>query len=320
MFVLWLLDNIIGIFWRRHKTTNVRVTNISSNYIVAFWSCSGPIPIAPRFFIRKKDSGCLERAHVFTCFGNRGINGFGVTGKPWQVGCLIRVYHNDRRPILSRKDTISHTARVAEDISDVVAWGAFHSDKSEKIALSFLHHDTDCAVVAGGSGGAIFIDALQVFCAAKNRGARCCRLVCLFSTNDRGLFTWMGEQVDTIINASTFADVNGESRDNGHIEARKKDKLLTVKLAFTDLSSASADRAFLLNETGVPGYSMQLGRLNFDDIVDHSKVFFVGSGSLLSALQRKAPVKKLHVVSGISYDGAGPKVKGVTGSPDKQSS
>jgi hypothetical protein len=113
--------------------------------MVLYWSHphNGNSIVAPDYFMRLNDSSLLESAHVFSAFENRVMSKYLPNEFPfeWSVGTVIRIFREKRIPNTGAKDPISHTSRMfdaPEDAFDLTAWGAYHSEMSNRLRYDLV--------------------------------------------------------------------------------------------------------------------------------------------------------------------------------------
>lgn len=203
-FVAWLVDFVIGFYWRRERVGTLSRPLLSDNYMLLYWTKNPPSNCQPQlntvglhYFLRLADSSLLERAHVFNAFENRlnipltsddDLNDIEVN-RQWSVCLLIRVYNKRRRIRLPKQDRVSHTKAMAnceDGTLDVYTWGPFLGDMGEQL-MRAIRESPSCTIVAGGSAAGYLLDAFQQ-CVYVGRTTG--SLTLLYTTGDAGVFEW----------------------------------------------------------------------------------------------------------------------------------
>eukprot|EP01024_Parvocaulis_polyphysoides_P002869 TRINITY_DN1082_c0_g1_i10.p2 TRINITY_DN1082_c0_g1~~TRINITY_DN1082_c0_g1_i10.p2 ORF type:complete len:620 (-),score=92.36 TRINITY_DN1082_c0_g1_i10:195-2054(-) len=286
-FIVWLGDVFVGIFWRRHKPEIYR-KQLSNDYILLFWNQACSLAtVGPKYYIRMRPSSFLERAHVFTAFENRcGLD--MADGRDWSVGLLVRVYRNQRSPVLGKKDKVSHTQRVfdSKDLK-MTTWGPFIGGMSDQVKWN-IHHAKSVGIVAGGSAAGYIIDALQ-----QHSGTVDADVVVLYTTRDPELLTWLTHWISTMLKESAHTNVK-----------------VLLALTHGDKDASSEAEQAMASATKQIAYQnvhdymrIQSGRIDFsNELPEHTKVFFQGSGGLQKAVEKAAAKRHSHVVAGPAFD------------------
>jgi len=287
-FVAWLVDLAVGRLWRTEKPQDMRVVQLSDQYMLLFWKQNlTSRVVGAKFYLKLTNSSWLERAHVFTGFENR--RGYDMAdGFDWSTALLVRVYDAKRCPPLSRKERVSHTHRIrstlSEDLNGALrTWGPFVGGMSQLVYRS-LYNSGSTTLVAGGSAAGYCLDALQMYNPMDDLK---CQLTILYTTRDAALLSWLAKWVNHMLHDM----VTMASGD------------VTVLLAFTGdpMSLTETDRP----EKGQhEGLRLQVGRLKFSEEIrkDSGDVFFQGSGGLQRAVHEECKRRGLRFVAGPAYD------------------
>lgn len=295
VFFAWLVDVLVGLYWRRKNPVIYR-QELSDNYLLLFWKQKITLnTVGPKYFLRLKDSSCFERAHVFTAFENRE-NLDLANGHEWSTCVLVRVYNNYRNLRIPRQDKVSHTHRIfeQEDLK-LYTWGPFLGNTSESM-MRAMNSDRPITLVAGGSAAGYLIDAVQ-----QHKAATCSKLTVIYTTNDTALFQWIVNVFKVLKNSFSM------------------EKVSTV-LALTNGSEHSLDRSALVDElqdgmdsSSNPSESssqqtngsifLQYGRLNFTKQIEKGCItFFQGSGELQNAVRNACKANRSKLIAGPAFD------------------
>eukprot|EP01026_Neomeris_dumetosa_P048322 TRINITY_DN417_c0_g1_i5.p1 TRINITY_DN417_c0_g1~~TRINITY_DN417_c0_g1_i5.p1 ORF type:complete len:593 (+),score=36.45 TRINITY_DN417_c0_g1_i5:85-1863(+) len=288
-FVVWLMDVIASIFWRRNKP-EIYKKKISEDYILLFWKQSKTLAtVGPKYYIRLRPSSFFERAHVFTAFENRCELEM-ADGNEWSVGLLVRVYRNPRSPVLGRLDKVSHTQRVFE-IEDpkLTTWGPFLGGMSDQVKYC-LHHSKKMAVVAGGSAAGYIFDALQ-----QHRGSQDTDLIVLYTTRDVGLLVWLSHWITVLLKdkeTTNNVSILLALTSGGHVDIEKQGEI-AVGIAEREISNCGLENVIRI----------QSGRIDFNnELPEHCRVYFQGSGGLQKAVEQACSRKNSRMVAGPAFD------------------
>lgn len=334
-FVAWIVDSVVGFYWRRRKSPPVTRKLLSDDYILLCWKQDKQLDtVGPKYYLRLRSSSILERAHVFTAFENRnvGVNVTDDEGKPWSICLLIRVYNKARRIRTPKQDKVSHTNGLMHlnsyesdqphDI-DLCTWGPFIGDMCEAV-MHNIRTGASSTVIASGSAAGYMIDALQQHVAHSCTG----RLTLLYTTADMGVYEWVlsvieqvlnsrkenQKQIDVGINPSPITAVlaltNGGAKDG---EAKAMDFVMRMKKksqVHCPSNSARKNTNTMDNhlepfKTVDHTISLQFGRLQFAKLIDnYSTAFFQGSGALQHVVKRACKqCEGVKFVAGPIYDG-----------------
>lgn len=298
-FVAWIVDSVIGSYWRRSKPLMHR-QHLSEDYMLLFSDERKTLEtVGPKYYLRLVRSSLLERAHVFTAFENRqGLN--LCEGKPWTTCLLIRVYHSKRTPRLGRKDKVSHTQRVAEAADlQIYQWGPFLGSMSDRVKIS-LDGRRAVTLIAGGSAAGYLIDAIQLHTKYQPP-----YLTILYTCADAGLFEWVVRVFEELLEKDSHFNLNvsialtGQHDDDRRLSAlfEDKDRFIGRKVSQDSFSSQSDEP---MKPTRI---SLNRGRFNFyKTIPDDNIVYFQGSGGLQTAVKKACKVRKCGFVAGPAYD------------------
>lgn len=191
IFVIWILDKVWTHYWHRQQHAKVTRTKLGKDYMVLYWKHQFALDtVGPDYFLRLNDSSFSETSHVFTTFRNHDNNDFQPQDAPldWNVGVVVRVFRNRRKPALGSKDTYSHTMRMYETKSlDLSITGPHCGEMSELVKYSLSQHSTrPVTLVAAGSGINYLIDALQAIQSGNNAN----QMAFLYCTRDADLYVW----------------------------------------------------------------------------------------------------------------------------------
>lgn len=297
-FVVWIIDLIVGVYWRR-EMPEIFKKHLSDDYMLLFWNQSRQSStVGPKYYIRLKESSLLERAHVFTSFENR-TNLDLLDGRPWSVCLVVRVYHSKRAPKLGKKDVISHTKRVAESTDLALwTWGPFLGDMSEKLRVRLQCGQRPLTLVGGGSAAGFIIDALQQYNSSCDRTT----LTCLYSARDVGMFTWMSHTAAQLLRsvAKENVSITVALTDGGKGEQKEIAELVErTQTEMDDLCGGNSSD----DEHSRSRLVLQYGRLNFfKQIPDKSIVYFQGSGGLQRAVEKGSKARKCRFVAAPAFD------------------
>lgn len=291
-FVAWILDHVIGAYWRRLTPTVFR-KRLSENYMVLFWKGAATpqshVSVAPKYFLKHKDSSWTERSHVFTALENR-VEADLAEGTEWPTCLVVRIYNSKRLVRLPRQDKTSHTSKVASatDI-DVYAWGPFHSNISEKLRGQ-LENPSSVIIVGGGSAAGFVIDALQYHLVTK-----VAQLTVLYTARDDALISWMVSAIRLMEQKVSFDGVQIWLAQTGTVQSDTGSAASTVDL--------TTEHSFMQKSTEVE-INLQHNRLDFEKrIVPGSVVFAEGSASLENAVRRSCKLNQAKLYSGPPFDG-----------------
>lgn len=303
-FLWWILDIVIGIYWKREQPEVYRI-HLSQDYMVLFWNqIHRSNIVGPKYYLKLTESSHLERAHVFTAFENR-CNLDLVNGKPWSSGVVVRVYHNKRIPRLGKKDNYSHTKRIAESTDlELWTWGPFQGEMSLKVRASLGMGRRPVTLVAGGSAVGYIIDALQQHIVCRNFTP----LTCLYTARDKSVFLWVLNTVMILLKRAftqdlhiTIALTDGGGKKNQETAAMVTAAMVSQKqteleeLSCSSLSSSEIGKLSTLR--------VQHGRLNLaKEIREGNIVYFQGSGALQKAVMAGCKENRCKLVTGPAYD------------------
>lgn len=301
-FVYWIVDTVVGVYWRREKPEMFRV-NLSEDYMLLFWAQhKRSETVGPKYYVKMQESSRLERAHVFTGFENR-LSLDLAGGRPWTTCLLVRVYRNKRKPRLGRKDFISQTYRIAQSTNvDVWTWGPFVGDMSDAIRLRMELSRKALTLVAGGSAAGYLIDAVQ----QRHVSSRATGITCLYSTRDPALFNWVADVMAALLQDQRTRNVHillalthGENFDQDAADGvERKQQEVDERVGRAENSTSCSD-----DERPRSTLALQYGRMNFvKSISPASVVYFQGSGGLQKAVRQGCKANKCRLFSGPAYD------------------
>lgn len=298
-FILWVLDHLVSVFWRRNRPDIYRVT-LSDNYMLLFWNQKiRSNTVGPKYYLRLTDSSMIEPAHTFTAFENRRDLQL-ADGRPWSTCLLVRTYYNKRTPRLTRRDKYSHTQRVAEAMwgLDMKTWGPFHGNMCEN-ARVHLEGSGAVTLVGGGSAAGYILDALQMY--GTNRKGP---LTVLYTCRDAALFDWIAGVVTKLMYGGACEDsrvvlaVTDRGVEDGTIAELVRERQVAIEEgrgSFT--SSGECDGGSL---------SVQHGRIDFvKELGEGNTVFFQGSGGLQRSVAEACRKKRSRFVAGPVFDQEG---------------
>lgn len=288
-FIAWILDVIIGYFWRLHWPEMHRI-QLSKDYIILFWNQKTSLrTVGPKFFLRLNDSSLLERAHVFTGMENRkDVDIF--EGKEWSSCLLVRVYHSKRKLGLGKKDKISHTHRVATvPHMSVRSWGPFVGGMSDHVRYALMER-RNITLVAGGSGACYLFDAMQLHNSSQT-------LTVLYTVRDESLFCWVYDAVAEILEKSENIRVLVALTSGGEEDSGARRLVAGKKMDFDSRFASSA------SESDDVCLRVQYGRVDMvTEIEEDNIVFCQGSAGLQGAVKRGAATNNCKFVAGDTFD------------------
>lgn len=275
IFVLWILDKIVCLFWRRVKFPCVIRETISDDYIALYWTvdndkASDPTAVGSNFLMRMQNSW-LESPHPFTSFQNRcnflrfsQDNYEDNETSRYTYGAVIRTFHNARKPRIGGQAR-SHTEGMAES-SSISIWGPFQGDVTNLIPKEFVG---TANIVLAGSGSAINfqIDLMskassqEVFDIENNKLQQ---VILLYSTRDEKLFKWVVNSMDHLLGLIDERSKNIEMPKIRVLLACTADARVNTSKS----SVITLDRTFELGEDfslhGYPNESNDCSRGNLD--------------------------------------------------------
>jgi len=204
IFVIWILDKIWSLAWRRIRKNEVVRKEISKDYIILYWNdienygVTGNFAVGSNYLMKLYPSSSLETLHPFTAFHNRaGIFDFMAADKSRSVNfthaSVIRVFDNDRLPFLGG-DSKSHTSRLAkETLESLSIWGPFQGGMTALIPqlLQISNFDSKHRrLIFVGTGSAVnfLLDVVSFLSKASEHLET--DIVILYSTRDEALHDW----------------------------------------------------------------------------------------------------------------------------------
>ena len=213
IFVIWILDKIWSLVWRRVRKNDVIREKISNDYIILYWNdienyrATGDVAVGSNYLMKLYPSSSMENRHPFTTFHNRaGIFDFMADNKSGNVhfthAAVIRVFGNERTPLLGG-DSKSHTSRLAkENLERLSIWGPFQGKMTALIPklLQKSHFDSkNRRVVFVGTGSAVnfLLDVVSFLSKAIEHIET--DIVILFSTRDEVLHDWVFRAMSNIL-------------------------------------------------------------------------------------------------------------------------
>ena len=235
VFVIWMLDKVLSMKWRRQRP-EVHREMISPNYIVLYWkndapesslAARSPTSVGADYLMKLDNSSCLESRHTFTTFSHRStvirdlIAAKNIPdGFEWTTGSIIRVFDSERKPQIG--ETFSHTKRMKEErlYPGLSIWGGFQGKMSDLIPKALVRDDDSCSphdVILVGSGSAInfMIDLLAMismpgFLALQAEG-RLVDVSILYTTRCPHLSNWVAEVVSSLLESIAKGYNDGET-------------------------------------------------------------------------------------------------------------
>lgn len=221
IFVIWILDKVLSMEWRRVGKPYVVREKISNDYIALFWSdientwVTGDYSIVGSNYLMKMyPSSSMETRHPFTAFHNRaGSLNFLVPRKERDAdfthGAVIRVFNSDRSPVLGG-DAKSHTTRLANDaIGRLSIWGPFQGEMTALIPKLLMHKKPQFSktnykrVIFVGSGSAVnfLLDAVSFLVSKTSPPLEedIIDITVLCSTRDEALHAWVVKAMATLL-------------------------------------------------------------------------------------------------------------------------
>lgn len=297
-FLWWVGDVIAGVYLRREKPEIFRV-HLSNDYMLLFWNqIRRSNTVGPKYYLKLEESSRLERAHVFTGFENR-TNLNLIDGKCWSACLLVRVYHSKRRPRLGKKDSYSHTQRVAESTDlNLWTWGPFLGDMSEKVKVA-LEGKRPVSLIAGGSAAGYIIDAIQKHGMDQLETP----LTCLYTCRDPALFHWVSQVIAELLRKVAPENIHViiALTDGGNADDQETADMVESKAReVADMSGRSSSSD---DDREKSTLTVQYGRINFPkQIPGRNIVYFQGSGGLQKAVHTGCKVNRCRLVAGPAYD------------------
>jgi predicted ferric reductase len=287
VFVIWCLDKVWSNCWHRQKHAEVTRSKIGKDYMVLYWKHQFAIDtVGPDYFLRLNDSSFLESTHVFTSFGNhRNLQLEDAPNDDWDVGVVIRVFYNRRKPALSYKDTFSHTMRIYEtQILDLSVAGPYHGEMSELVKNS-LEGTRSVTLVAAGSGINYLIDALQKIMHKDTPSS--CQVAILFCTRDTDLYDWAQRALSRLVE-----------------EGNADDEMVRVVVAYTGENRGKDGEHGMDVELPSSLLSCVSGRIDFcDEVLVDSVVYCQGSQGLKEAVATASHKNKSTFYGGLGGRG-----------------
>ena len=238
IFVIWILDKVVSMIWRRIKVPSVISETISPDYIVLYWtngvgSCSANeiVGVGSKYFMKLYPSSWMEPRHPFTTFKNRSgncdflVHASGQKRSTHTNGAVIHIFHNDRKPrIGSQSGTRSHTERIAKACNEASVcepslsiWGPFQGKISNLIPKALLNTGggpfrrlNGKNVVLAGSGSAInfMIDLMSQLSSSAEElmhfdllRNELKEITFLYSTRDEALYQWASRAMNALLNS-----------------------------------------------------------------------------------------------------------------------
>ncbi|KAL5272253.1 hypothetical protein ACHWQZ_G000467 [Mnemiopsis leidyi] len=284
VFFLWLAEKVL--IRNQTELSEFHRIKLGSDYMAIFWKSSAPLSrsVGPNFFLRLRESSLPEPAHEFTSFQNRLSTQVPEIPGHWTTGVVMRVYHNRRKPPLSKTDNTSHTGRLFScktDSSTLEIRGPLPGEMSGLIKQAMyparvtwfsntVLNISPTEVMAGegpvvligtGSGVNFLIDALQ-HPRPPHR-----QLVVMWSTRDTSLFNWVSD---------FFSQIVSPRETNLRIVLSNTDKSNVDRVRYPPgVSAVTVGSGLSHIITFVPG------RINFGaEIPKRSHVFFQGSSKV----------------------------------------
>jgi len=221
VFLIYVWDAYIwSKYFRRNIAPEIKRVPLGdplvSDYMVLYWDSPFPSSpyIAPHYSMIMKDSSVWEEKHIFTCFENR-LNHKApeiedtlevkkrVDPFKWKAGCVIRVFHDERKPRLG-SEKMSHTHRMfTENPEDIVITGSIPGEMSLKLEYSFESYNENPIVLIGAGSAVNFIlDFLLWLGSLKNGGEtpgtnRIIKII--YTTRNVTLFQWAVESYASVM-------------------------------------------------------------------------------------------------------------------------
>jgi hypothetical protein len=278
-FVLWIVDKVWQLYWRRGVSPKVHRLKLGDDYMVLFWnapslaSASGLFDtVGPDYALRLNDSSFLEGRHAFTAFQNRvGLNLSSSNANPdfkWSAGTVVRVFRKPRKPQLGKKDPHSHTKRMydAAEPLDLTVWGPSLGEMSEHVKHA-LNGTAPVVLVAAGSGIGYTLDALQYVV----EHAPHCSLTVLVTTRSVELHAWAEKIMEQII-------VQGQHWNSSNM----------VGLALTGQKLVDDDEEQQpLEQPCEAIVCTKTGRIRFGDHIETGSIVFCQGGAALKETVEK---------------------------------
>jgi len=219
VFLIWILDKILSLDWRRLRETEVHRVKISNDYIVLYWNDNASSKrasvhsIGRNYLMKLDQSSCLESRHPFTSFSNRSSSTFNFVDWGERTnGSVIRVFDHKRTPRIGGPLEIwSHTKRLAYERMPLPLsiWGPFQGDMTELIPKKLLVGASSTggrSIVLAGSGSAInfMIDLMMLLSWSTPEipvqpQDRLPNIVLLHTTQDLCLHQWVSSVMASLL-------------------------------------------------------------------------------------------------------------------------
>ena len=329
LFILWIIDRITFHFLGHFSLEKFHRIKLDEDYMILFWKDDGSLTktLGPNYYLKLRDSSITENPHAFTTFINRRQSYLGTVGGDWTVGCVVRVLRNKRSMPLSRKDSTSHTGRMADapdDESNILeAYGPYAGEMSDLIIHSVngtqpkcccscfgshngfckkcmrtisraFHSDGPVVLIGTGSGINFLLDAMQY----KFTGGK--QLIILWSTRNTALFDWARKTVNRLVQTTDT---------HLRIILGNTDKESMIKEAWFSNMLASDRVKTSGGFSPIECYSSEnkhpriisniIGRINFiREIPMRSQVFFQGSRQVRVAVDAACKTNECDVYFG----------------------
>ena len=160
MFLLWLLDNVVGL-WYRHQRVDVTKVDLDTNSILLHWKGNGGQNKASLDSIgaivrlngfgdsaRCRSLCTLEPSHPFTSFSRRNMTLKSVSNlADWDHAVIVRAYN--------KKSSYTRKLKTKE-VESLNVWGPFQASAIPNL----INSGHDLLLVGGGSGSGYLIDTL----------------------------------------------------------------------------------------------------------------------------------------------------------------
>ena len=318
--------------------SGMRRIMISEDYMCLCWNSADTEarPVACEYFFRIQASGWLERAHPFECVVNRCGVALPGTSEIFTNCVVVKVYRNHRALPLGSRDRKPHTARLCDlderhdgdgtpAMSTVHRWGPFPGAISNELSRDLhegLTGKRTLVVIAGGSGIAVILDTLQLICLPGPLHQPDTHVLLIYSTRDAKLYDWamayagdllqkapeqnrrrlsMGrvdvEDTDATAAAAASLDLEGTPKAEAKRRREKKRRRTVFAPIFTGDGS---DICMDLSSRAVHTYQ---GRQQLVDVIPcDSKVYAVGGGGLLAAVQSACADNACELVTGSQHN------------------
>lgn len=219
VFVLWIIDKLVCLIFRRVRSPNAIRQTISDDYMALYWTADKTsgfnenAAVGSNFLMKMRPSSWLESPHPFTTFKNRSGHCNFLLNQDEEESSLgythaavIRTFHKDRKPRIGGERR-SHTERMGENPTSCLSvWGPFQGQVTNLIPKVFAA-DRERSIVLAGSGSAanFMIDLLSQLSDESSQGVfdlgheKLKQVILLYSTRDPALYEWVVNAMDNLL-------------------------------------------------------------------------------------------------------------------------